>query len=322
MSIPGLERKEALVLAPLEDITDGPFRRLARRFGADLVYTEFVSAEGLVHGAPPCHRKLRLSPGEHPVAIQVCGARVASVVAAARCAAAAGADCVDLNFGCPVRKVAGKGGGAGLLRTPELLEQMARETVAAVACPVTAKVRLGWDEGSLNVVEIAQRLARAGVAAIAIHARTRSQGFRGPADWSWIARVKRSVSIPVIGNGDVREPEDAARMFRETGCDAVMIGRAALGNPWIFSRTRHYLDTGCVPEPPGLAERVRVIGEHLADAAAEKGERRAVIEMRKHYRGYLRGLPGSAQMRGALMEPEDLEGVRRILEGRCSEGDA
>jgi len=184
------------------------------------------------------------------------------------------------------------------------------------------KFRSGWSEREIVAVELARMAEDCGVAALAFHPRTREQGYGGKADWSRIAEVKAAVRIPVIGNGDIVTPEDAVRMVDETGCDAVMIGRAALGNPWIFSRTRHYLDTGCVPEPPGLAERVRVIGEHLADAAAEKGERRAVIEMRKHYRGYLRGLPGSAQMRGALMEPEDLEGVRRILEGRCSEGDA
>ncbi|MFH1143814.1 MAG: tRNA dihydrouridine synthase DusB [Candidatus Eisenbacteria bacterium] len=314
MGIAGLDRTQPLVLAPLEDITDAPFRRLARRFGADLVYTEFISAEGLAHDAPGCRRKLHLTPEEHPVAVQIIGRGVAALVAAALQAARAGADCVDLNFGCPARKVAGKGGGAGLLRTPELLEQMARETVAALDCPVTAKIRLGWDATSINAIEVAQRLERAGVRAIAVHARTRSQGFAGAADWSWIARVKQSVSIPVIGNGDVREPEDAARMFRETGCDAVMIGRGALGNPWIFAQTRHYLETGERPEPPAFAERVGVLLGHLREAAEEKGEGRAVIEMRKHYRGYLKSLPGAARLRAALMIPETREGVRQVLE--------
>jgi len=312
--LPGLERRHPLVLAPLEEITDGPFRRLAKRFGADLVYTELVSAEGLVHGARAAHDKMRLSPEEHPVAIQVCGSRVASVVAAALQAVEAGADIVDLNFGCPARKVAGRGAGAGLLRTPALLEEMARATVAAVPRPVTAKVRLGWDSASVNVLEIAARLEAAGVAGIAVHARTRSQGFQGRADWSWIARVKAAVGVAVIGNGDVWEPEDAARMFRETGCDAVMIGRGAMGNPWIFSRARRYLETGEFVPPPPFAERAGVVLDQLRDAAAEKGERRAVIEMRKHYRGYWKGLPGAARLRAALMTPHSLDGVRRILD--------
>jgi tRNA-dihydrouridine synthase B len=303
------------VLAPLEEITDGPFRRLARRHGADLVFTEFVSAEGLVHGAAKSFAKLRLTPAEHPIGIQVFGSRIESVVVAARLAEEAGPEMIDLNFGCPVRKVAGKGGGAGLLRTPDLLEAMARAVVTAVSLPVTAKVRLGWDTASINVLEIAARLESAGVSAISVHARTRCQRFRGVADWRWIARVKQAVSLPVIGNGDVWEPADAERMFLETGCDAVMIGRAAMGNPWIFARTRAYLTTGRCPPPPAYAERVAVILEHLRDAAEVKGERRAVIEMRKHYRGYLRHLPGAARLRAALMVPETIAAVADTLAG-------
>lgn len=323
MHIPGLERERPLLLAPMEDITDQTFRRLARRFGADLVFTEFVSAEGLVHDAPRSLAKLALSPDEHPVGIQVFGSRVAAVAASAVRAAAAGPDLIDLNFGCPARKVAGKGGGAGLLRTPELLEEMARAVVAAVALPVTAKLRLGWDEQSINVLEIAERLERAGVQAITIHARTRSQRFRPPADWSWIARVKRHVAIPVIGNGDVWEPRDAERLFEETGCDAVMIGRAATGNPWIFARTRRYLDTGELPDPPSTDERFDVLLEHLRGAVLLKGERRGVIEMRKLYSGYLRGLHGAARLRAALMAPVTIADVVRCLEhyrGRSAAG--
>ncbi|MBD3236352.1 MAG: tRNA dihydrouridine synthase DusB [Candidatus Eisenbacteria bacterium] len=323
MPIPGLERRRPLLLAPMEEITDQTFRRLARRFGADLVFTEFVSSEGVVHDAPKSLAKFALAPDEHPVGIQIFGARIAAVVASARRAAEAGADLIDLNAGCPVRKVAGKGGGAGLLRTPQLLEEMAQALVDAVALPVTVKIRLGWDERSINVVEIATRLERAGAAAVTVHARTRSQRFRPPADWSWIGRVKQAVSIPVIGNGDVWEPADAARLFDETACDAVMIGRAAMGNPWIFSRTRHYLDTGTLPPPPSTAERFGVLLEHLREAVAEKGERRGVIEMRKLYRGYLRGLPGAARLRAALMEPLTLTGVQRCLAdyGRAQEID-
>ncbi|MBP7669247.1 MAG: tRNA dihydrouridine synthase DusB [Candidatus Eisenbacteria bacterium] len=319
MSVRGLEGAFPLVLAPLEDITDGPFRRLARRFGADLVYSEFVSADGLTHGSSGCREKLRLTADEHPIAIQVCGSRIGPLIEAARMAEAAGADCVDLNFGCPARKVAGKGAGAGLLREPEKIEAIAAAAVAALRVPVTAKIRLGWDAETINAIDVSERLARAGVAAIALHARTRSQAFGGQADWRWIARVKASVPVAVIGNGDVREPEDAARMFRETGCDAVMIGRAAMGNPWIFSRTRRYLSTGVLPDPPGAEERFQVLLAHLNDAAAEKGERRAVIEMRKLYRGYLRGLPGAARLRAELMSPVTIEGVRGLIEAWAPE---
>lgn len=315
MPFPGCPAETPLLLAPMEAITDGPVRRIARRYGADLVFTEFVSAEGLAHGAEPCARKLAFTEGERPIGIQVFGHRIDPVVAAARQAEALKPELIDLNFGCPTRKVAGRGGGAGLLRTPELLEAMTRAVVAAVSLPVTAKIRLGWDAASVNAIEIAQRLEQSGVAAITLHARTRSQGFAGEADWSWIERVVRAVRVPVAGNGDVWKPADAARLLRETGCAAVMIGRGAMGNPWIFRRTRRYLETGELPDPPGVEERIAVVLEHLRDATAEKGERRAVIEMRKHYRGYLRDLPVAAKLRAALMEPLTIDGVARVLEG-------
>ncbi|MCK4303478.1 MAG: tRNA dihydrouridine synthase DusB [Candidatus Eisenbacteria sp.] len=303
MRLPFLDRDHILALAPMDDITDGTARRLAHRFGADLVYTEFISAEGLIRDAAKSLRKLHLARDDHPVAIQVFGSHIPSVVEAARVAEQTGPECIDLNFGCPARKVAGRGSGAGLLRTPEKLEQMARAVVAAVALPVTAKVRLGWDEQSINVLDVCRRLEQSGIVAVAVHARTRSQSYSTPAEWDWIARVKQAISIPVIGNGDVREPQDAERMFRQTGCDGVMIGRAALGNPWLFRRIRHYLETGNLPPCPSLQERIAVLLDHLNDAAAEKTELRAVLEMRKTYSGYLKGLPGAARLRASLMKP-------------------
>jgi len=314
VKLPGVDIEKPLLLAPLDDISDQPMRRLARRFGADVVVTEFISAEGLIRDAAKSLRKLELAPDEHPVAVQIFGSRVDSIVRAAEIAAAAGPEWVDLNFGCPARKVAGKGGGAGLLLEPDKLEAMARAVVAAVDLPVTAKVRLGWDEQHLNVLEIADRLEQAGVRLITVHARLRSQGYGIRSDWSWIARVKERASVPIVGNGDVRSPEDAARMFEETGCDGVMIGRGAMGNPWLFRRARHYLEHGVLLPEPDLPERFRVLREHLQASIESKGERRAVIEMRKLYSGYLKGLPNISRLRAALMSPESLAEVDDTLE--------
>lgn len=313
-ALPGLSGDHPLVLAPLEEITDGPFRRLARRYGADLVYGEVVAAEALVHGAEKALRKIAFTPEERPIALQIVGGREEALVEAARVVAALGPDYLDLNFGCPVTRVTGQGGGAALLRAPERIEALTRAVVAAAGIPVTAKVRLGWDAASINVIEVARRLEDAGVVALAVHARTRSQGFSGRADWSWIGRVKQAVAIPVIGNGDVCSGADAARLFAETGCDAVMIGRAALGSPWIFREVRRALETGAPGPAPGAAERFAILREHLEASIEQKGERRAVIEMRKHYRGYLRGLPGAGRLRSALMHPTTREGVLALIE--------
>ncbi len=313
MRIPCVDGERPLVLAPMDAITDGPARRLARRCGADLVTTEFVSAEGLVHEARACFAKMLLAPEERPVALQIFGSRIPSVVAAAELAQSVAPDLLDLNFGCPARKVAGKGGGAGLLREPDKLEAMARAVVRAVRLPVTAKVRLGWDTASINVLDVCQRLEQAGVVAVTVHARTRSQGYAAPPDWTWIARVKRAVRIPVVGNGNVQSPADALRMFTETGCDGVMIGRAATGYPWIFREVRHYLDTGRLLPPPTIEERIAMLLEYLRASAAQKGERTAVIEARKQLRGYFRGLPGAAQLRARLMEIEAIGGVEDAL---------
>lgn len=314
MKVPSVDRQHPLILAPMDAITDSPTRCLARRCGADLVCTEFVSAEGLVHEARKSLLKLRIAPEERPVAVQIFGSRIESMVAAAEMALAARPEIVDLNFGCPARKVAGKGGGAGLLREPDKLEAMARAVVRAMPVPVTAKVRLGWDAGSINVLDVCRRLEGAGVAAVTVHARTRSQGYGAPPDWTWIARVKAAAGIPVIGNGNVHGPEDAARMFAETGCDGVMIGRAAMGNPWIFRETRCLLDTGRPAAPPTLDERVATLLEYLRASAGLKGERGAVIEARKQYRGFFKGLPGAAHLRARLMEVESIAAVEEILE--------
>jgi tRNA-dihydrouridine synthase B len=307
-----------LLLAPMEDVTERPFRRLCRRYGADLVYTEFVNSEGLIRAAARTRAKIALSEDEHPVGIQLYGNRVDSLVEAARVCEAVEPDLIDINFGCPAKKVAckkdGVGAGAGLLREPDFLVAITRAVVQAVSLPVTVKTRLGWDEGSIIIEDLARRLEDTGIAALTLHARTRSQGFKGQADWSWIARVKRVVRIPVIGNGDIREPSDAVRMFEETGCDAVMIGRGAMGNPWLFRRTRAVLGGHPDPGPPTLQERVAVYLSLLDTSVAEKGEPRGVYEMRKFLSGYLKEVYGIRTLRNLIMQESTRDGVRARID--------
>jgi len=317
LTIGSLNLDRPVLLAPMEDITDRPFRRLARRFGASIVYTEFISSEGLIRSVAKTRSKAVLSPDEHPVGIQIYGNREEAMVEAARLSEAVGPDLLDLNFGCPARKVAckkaGVGAGAGLLRDPDLLLSITRSVIRAVSIPVTVKTRLGWDDSSIIILDLARRLEDAGVAALTLHARTRCQGYKWQADWSWIARVKQALSIPVIGNGDVREPEDALRMFRETGCDGVMIGRGAMGNPWIFSRTRSLLDRGIDPGPPDIRERVGIYLEMMDSAVSEKGERRGVLEMRSHFSGYLKGVPHISDLRAAIMTQTTVAGIQKHI---------
>jgi tRNA-dihydrouridine synthase B len=314
LQIGSIQLTRPLLLAPMEDVTERPFRRLCRRFGADLVYTEFVSSEGLIRSAKKTREKIALAADEHPVGIQIYGNREDALVEAARISEAAGPDLIDINFGCPSRKIAckasGVGAGAGLLREPELLLSLTRAVVRAVSLPVTVKTRLGWDANSIHIEDLARRLQDTGIAALTLHPRTRNQGFKGDADWSWIARVKRAVSIPVIGNGDVREPQDVPRMFEETGCDAVMIGRAAVAHPWIFSRARSLLEGRFDPGPPDLEARAATYLELLDEMVAEKGEPRGIFGMRRHISGYLKGVPRVSALRAQIMEQVTREGVR------------
>lgn len=311
--IGSLVLEEPLLLAPMEDVSDQPFRLMCRRLGADVVYTEFISSEGLIRDARICLEKLQIAEGERPVGIQIFGSDVRVMVAAARIAERAGPEIIDINIGCPVKSVACRGAGAGLLRDPDLMAAIVSGIVGAVDLPVTVKTRLGWDDDSIRIVDNARMFERLGARAIAIHGRTRAQQRKGEADWSWIRRAKESVSIPVFGNGDVRTPEDALRMFDETGVDGVMIGRAAIANPWIFLQTKAYRDTGRVPEiEPG--ERIGACLEHLALSVAFKGRPRGVIEFRKHWKGYLKDLPMAAAVRGELMQlTEEEPAVERLL---------
>jgi tRNA-dihydrouridine synthase B len=300
------------LLAPLAGITNSPMRRVCRRMGASMVWTEMVSAEGLIRESAKTFELLAFHPEERPIAFQLFGARPDSMAAAAARVRTLRPDVLDLNVGCPAKKVVRSGSGAALMKDPVLLAEIASATVeSAAGLPVMAKIRSGWDEGSVNAVEVAQLLASSGMAAVAVHPRTRTQGFTGTSDWSIIRAVKEAISVPVIGSGDVRSPADALRMLKETSCDAVMIGRGALGNPWIFRRTRALAETGRVSPVPDLAERIAVLMEHLALMVADRGETCGVREMRKHLGGYLRGFPGASRLRSELVRidgHEDMKG--------------
>ncbi len=304
-----------VVLAPMEDVTDSGFRQLCRRMGADMVYTEFISADGLLRAPDRLRPKIEFAPEERPIAIQLFGDDPEAMAEAARFAESFDPDVIDINFGCPVTKIVCQGAGAAVLRDLPRMQAIARAVVRATSKPVTVKTRLGWDENSIRILEVARMLQDVGVQALTVHARTRHQFHQGPARWDWLRRLKEDpgIQIPIIGNGDVCTPEDARRMFEETGVDGVMIGRAAIGNPWIFRDVKYYLQTGGLPPPPTFAERLALCAEHLRLSARVKGERRAVLEMRKHYGNYFKGFPSARRIRQRLMEPDTLEGVLEVL---------
>lgn len=302
-----------IVLAPMEDVTDLAFRLVCKRRGADVVYTEFVSSEGLIRDIKKAIQKLKILDEERPIGIQIYGNRVESMIEAAKIAAAAGPDLLDINYGCPSKHVAGKGAGSGLMKTPELMEAITRGVINAVDIPVTAKTRLGWCNDSMNVIEIAQMLESCGVQALTIHGRTRSQKFKGQADWEKIGEAKRAVKIPVIGNGDVTSPEDAQRMLQVAGVDGVMIGRGAYGRPWIFEQTKHFLATGEHLPDPCLEERVEILLEHLDLSIQLKGERRGSLEMGKHYGNYLKGVRNVKYLKSALRNLSQYQEIRDTI---------
>jgi tRNA-dihydrouridine synthase B len=304
-----------LILAPLEDVTDSPFRMVCKEFGADMVVTEFISSEGLIRDAVKSHKKLVFNEAERPIAIQIFGHDPEAMRQAALLAEQANPDVIDINFGCPVRKVINKGGGADLLRDVPRMLNISKAVVNSTKLPVTVKTRLGWDEESKNIVEIAEQLQDCGIAAITIHGRTRAQMYKGVADWTLIGEVRnnQAMKIPVIGNGDVDSPEKAKLMFERYGVDGIMIGRAAVGNPWLFNKIKRYFEDGSYPEDPVLEERISVCRTHLQNAIAQKGERRAVLEMRKHYTGYFKALPHFKKYRMQLLTCNTFEEVTRIF---------
>jgi tRNA-dihydrouridine synthase B len=318
MKIGSIEIHNGILLAPMEDVTDLPFRVICKRLGADIVYTEFVNSEGLVRGSEKTKRKMLFWEEERPFGIQIYGGEPSSMHGAAQLAESFNPDIIDINCGCWVKDVAMRGAGAGLLRDLPKMEKIAATVVNAVKKPVTLKTRLGWDKNSIRIVDVAKMCEAVGIKALTVHCRTRDQGHKGPVDYSWIPKIKEAVSIPIIVNGDIVTPENVKTVFETTGCDAVMIGRGAVLNPWIFRQAKHYMATGELLPEPTIEERVNLLREHLKLSVEFKGERAGVIELRKHYAGFLRGLPHVSKIRAELMQFTEaqpiLEHLTRFLE--------
>lgn len=309
-------RDRPVFFAPMEDVSDPPFRYMCKHFGADLMYTEFISAEGLIRDAKKSLKKLDIFDYERPIAIQIFGQNIDSMVEAAKIVAEAKPDIIDINFGCPVRKVAGKGAGAGMLQYPDKMIEMTAAIVKAVSIPVTVKTRLGWDDDSKIITDLAEPLQETGIAALTIHGRTRAQMYRGEADWMLIGEVKNNprINIPIIGNGDIKDAITAKTNFDKYNVDAIMIGRAVIGRPWIFKEVRHYLDTGTEMPPLSIDQRVEMAKMHLQKSIEWKGEIYGVLEIRQHLSNYFKGLPDFKPMRLKLLTTSEHEKVFQQLE--------
>jgi len=313
-SFDALFANRPVILAPMEDVSDAVFRRLCRKHGADLCVTEFVNAEGLLRGCRHAKRKVTLEPDDRPTAIQIYGSDPERLAEAARIAEAAQPSFIDINCGCWVPKIAGRGAGAGWLRDPAAMVAMAKLVVGTVAMPVTVKTRIGWGpESDMPIVDLARRLEDTGIRALTIHCRTAQMGHSGAADWSWARKAKEAVKIPVVVNGDIKTADDARRAFEETGCDGVMVGRAAIDHPWVFGEARDLLDRG-VPAPErSPSERLAMCRDHLVANVEARGEPHGVRVTRRHLTGYLRGIFGAAAIRKRLLFCETLAGCLEIL---------
>ncbi|AVX19319.1 MULTISPECIES: tRNA dihydrouridine synthase DusB [Carboxydocella] len=314
MKIGGVRLANRVFAAPMAGVTDRSFRQLAREMGCGLVYTEMISDLALLYSNKKTLEMVDIGDEPKPIAVQIFGSRPEEMARAAELVEEAGATIIDINMGCPAPKIVRNNEGAALMRDPELAGRIVEAVCSAVKVPVTVKMRKGWDENSVNVLEVAKIVEAAGAKAVTIHGRTRSQMYSGQADWRIIAAVKTELKIPVIGNGDIWTPQDAARMLAETGCDAVMIGRGALGNPWIFRRTVHYLATGELLPEPTAAEKVQMAKRHLDLLLAEKGEYIAVREMRKHAAWYVKGLREATRLREEINKATSAQEVKDCLD--------
>lgn len=305
-----------LLLAPMEDVSDPPFRALCKENGADVLYTEFISSEGLIRDAVKSREKLDIYEYERPIGIQIFGSNIDSMIEATRIAEQTNPDIIDINYGCPVKKVAGKGAGAGILQDIPKMVKMTAEIVKTTKLPVTVKTRLGWDEDSKYIVEVAERLQDVGIEAISIHGRTRKQMYKGEADWSLIADVKSNprMHIPIFGNGDINSGAKAVEYKKKYGVDGLMIGRAAIGYPWIFNEIKHYYKTGEILPKPSVEQRVEAARRHVEMSVRWKGEKLAIAEMKRHYTNYFKGIPNIKPYRTKLVTSWDLQEVFDILD--------
>lgn len=305
-----------LLLAPMEDVSDPPFRAVCKANGADLMYTEFISSEGLIRDAEKSVQKLDIYDYERPIGIQIFGDKIDSMREAAAIAEAANPEIVDINYGCPVKKVACKGAGAGILLDLPKMQAMTAEIVKRVNKPVTVKTRLGWDHKTIKIVEVAQRLQDVGIQALSIHGRTRQQMYKGEADWRHIAEVKNhpDIHIPIFGNGDIDSPEKAVEYRNRYGVDGIMIGRAAIGYPWIFNEIKHFMNTGEHLPPPLLRDRIDAVKKHLDFSVQWKGELKGIFEMRRHYTNYFRGIPHFKPYRTRLVESDQYLDILATLD--------
>ena len=299
--------KFPLLLAPMEDVSDPPFRALCKEQGADVVYTEFISSEGLIRNAAKSTKKLDIYTKERPVGIQIFGSNLDSMLGAVDIVEKTNPDIIDINYGCPVKKVVCKGAGAGILKDIPLMVSLTEEIVKRTSLPVTVKTRLGWDEKSIKILEVAERLQDVGIKAISIHGRTRAQMYKGDADWTQIAAIKNNprMHIPVFGNGDVNSPEKAKEMRDDYGLDGAMIGRASIGNPWFFDQVKHYLSTGNKKEEPGISDKARMAKRHLEMAVKWKGEVLGVLETRRHYGNYFKGVANFKETKSRILNEKD-----------------
>lgn len=305
-----------LLLAPMEDVSDPPFRALCKKYGADVVYTEFISSEGLIRDAGKSTKKLDVYQDERPVGIQIFGSEIEHMKQATAISAESGPDIIDINFGCPVRNVVCKGAGAAILKDVDKMVEMTGEIVRSTECPVTVKTRLGWDENTKYIEDVAERLQEVGVKALSVHGRTRVQMYKGEADWTLIGRIAQNpnIEIPIFGNGDIDTPEKALEYREQYGVDGIMIGRAAIGYPWIFREMHHYMETGKHLDPPTIGERVEAVREHLERSIEWKGEMTAIREMRKHYGKYFKGVPHFKSFRQKLVTSDERDDIERTFD--------